>query len=997
MTKENANGPRKNRTTVPTGDDVPLEKGSHVYLIDGSGYIFRAFHALPPLTRPSDGLPVGAVHGFCQMLWKLMSDTKAGDQPTHIAVIFDAGKETFRNEIYPEYKANRPPPPEELVPQFPLIREAVTAFNVACIEQEGYEADDLIATYAKEILEAGGDVTIVSSDKDLMQLVQPGVSMFDSMKNRALGHDEVVEKFGVEPGRVVDVQALAGDSVDNVPGVPGIGIKTAAGLIQEYGDLDTLLERADEIKQPKRREKLIEFAEQARISRELVRLKDDVELKVRPRQMGVHEPDPDTLLGFLREMEFNTLTRRVAEALGAEPPPALEKSVGSSVAAKAKSGGKSMANANGATDCVGTPAAVVAFNAERAKSPPIDRAAYVTVTAPEALEEWIAEARAAGRFAFDTETTSLNTMQADLIGFSIATAPGRACYVPVGHVADGGGLDFGGGEGIEQIPLRKALDAIKPLLEDRAVLKIGQNLKYDILVLKRYGIALTPFDDTMLMSYALDGGRGSHGMDELAMRHLGHSCVPFKQVIAHAPGKKVADKTFAGVPIDKATEYAAEDADVTLRLWMMLKPRLVAEHMVTVYETLERPLVPVIVDMEHAGISVDRSILSRLSGTFAQRAAELEDQVTELAGEKFNLGSPRQLGELLFDKLKLPGGKKTKTGQWETRANLLDELAANPELPEDARTLVNTMLEWRQLTKLRSTYTDALPGHIVPNTGRIHTSYSLAATTTGRLASTEPNLQNIPVRTKEGREIRTAFVAEKGNTLISADYSQIELRVLAHIADIPQLRQAFADGLDIHALTASEMFGVPIKDMPGEVRRRAKAINFGIIYGISAFGLANQLGISREEAGAYIKTYFERFPGIRDYMDRTKAFAKDTGYVETIFGRKVHYPEINTKNPSARGFFERAAINAPIQGSAADIIRRAMVRMPVALDKAKLDSVRMLLQVHDELIFEVSNAEAKKALKVVADVMEKSPEPALQLSVPLKVDAAAADNWEAAH
>jgi DNA polymerase I len=995
MSKNSAESPRENKTSVPDAEAVPLVKGSHVYLVDGSGYIFRAFHALPPLTRPSDGLPVGAVHGFCQMLWKLMTETRNGDQPTHLAVIFDAGKDTFRNEIYGDYKANRPPPPEELVPQFPLIRDAVKAFNVACIEQEGYEADDLIATYTKEVLEAGGDVTIVSSDKDLMQLVQPGVVMFDSMKNRTLGREEVIEKFGVEPERVVDVQALAGDSVDNVPGVPGIGVKTAAQLIQEYGDLDSLLERAGEIKQPKRREKLIEFAGQARISRELVRLKDDVELSVRPERMGVHDPEPDILLAFLREMEFNTLTRKIAEALGAEPPPLLEKSVGSSV--KPESGTDANHDNGGPATGAGTPAAVVAHNAGLAKTPPIDRSVYVTVTSLEDLQTWIAEAREAGRFAFDTETTSLNASEAELVGFSIATRPGRACYVPVGHSASGDGLDFGDNDGIEQLALRDALDAIKPLLEDRAVLKIGQNLKYDILVLTRYGIGVAPFDDTMLISYALDGGKGGHGMDELAMRHLGHTCIPFKQVIALAPGKKVADKTFAGVPIDKATEYAAEDADITFRLWLMLKPRLVAERMTTVYETLERPLAQVIVDMEHAGISVDRNILSRLSGTFAQRAAQLEDEVYELAGEKFNLGSPKQLGELLFDRLKLPGGKKTKTGQWETRANLLDELAGNEELPDDARKLVNTMLEWRQLTKLRSTYTDALPGHIDKETGRIHTSYSLAATTTGRLASTEPNLQNIPVRTKEGREIRTAFVADKGNKLISADYSQIELRVLAHIADIPQLKQAFEDGHDIHAMTASEMFGVPIEGMPGEVRRRAKAINFGIIYGISAFGLANQLGISREEAGAYIKTYFERFPAIRDYMEATKKFARDKGYVETIFGRRVHYPEINTKNPSARGFYERAAINAPIQGSAADIIRRAMIRMPAALDNAKLESPRMLLQVHDELIFEVAEKEVDDTLKVVAKVMESSPGPALQLSVPLKVDAKAADNWEAAH
>ncbi len=984
--------------TVPDGEPVPVERGSHVYLVDGSGYIFRAFHALPPLTRPSDGLPVGAVHGFCAMLWKLIAEAKASERPTHIAVIFDHSEKTFRNDIYPQYKAHRPPAPEELIPQFPLIRDAVKAFNVACIEQSGYEADDLIATYARLALDKGGDVTIVSSDKDLMQLIEPGIQMLDTMKNKKIGRDEVLEKFGVAPDKVVDVQSLAGDSTDNVPGVPGIGVKTAAELIAAYGDLDTLLARASEIKQPKRREKLIEFADQARISRELVRLKQDVPLEVAIETIALHEPKADELLGFLRDMEFNTLTRRIGEALGADVPAPLASSVGASLkppVARAPRGGASgTADAAPPAAGPGTPSALVAFNAA-AVLQPIDRKAYETVTTLERLGQWVGEARAMGRLAFDTETTGLDAMRADLVGLSIALAPGKACYVPLGH-SKGDGLDFGGG-GLEQAPLRATLDLIKPLLEDTSVLKIGQNIKFDALMLRRYGIAIQPIDDTMLMSYALDGGRGGHGMDDLSERHLRHTCVSFDKVIEHAAGAKKSDKTFAGVPIDKATEYAAEDADVTLRLWMALKPRLASEHMTTVYETLERPLVPVISEMERAGIKVDRNVLSRLSSEFAQTVARLEGEINDLAGHKFNLASPKQVGELLFDRLKLPGGKKTKTGQWETRANLLDELAANEEIPDDARKLVNTMLEWRQLTKLRSTYTDALPAHIQPETGRIHTSFSLAATTTGRLASTDPNLQNIPIRTKEGRQIRTAFIAEKGHQLISADYSQIELRVLAHIADIPQLRKAFDDGLDIHAMTASEMFGVPIEGMPSEVRRRAKAINFGIIYGISAFGLANQLGISREEAGAYIKTYFERFPGIRDYMEATKAFAHDRGYVETVFGRRVHYPEINTKNPSMRGFLERAAINAPIQGSAADIIRRAMIRMPAALEKAGIERTRMLLQVHDELVFEVPDGEVEKALKVIAPVMEKAAEPAVALKVPLRVDVKAAANWEAAH
>jgi DNA polymerase-1 len=995
-----------NGNFVPDGDPIPIVKGSHVYLVDGSGYIFRAFHALPPLTRPSDGLPVGAVHGFCGMLWKLIRETKS-EAPTHIAVIFDAKEKTFRNDIYPEYKAHRPPAPEELVPQFPLIRDAVKAFNVACIEQDGYEADDLIATYAREVISKGGDVTIVSSDKDLMQLVHPGVALLDTMKNwRRIGRDEVIEKFGVPPEKVVDVQALAGDSVDNVPGVPGIGIKTAAELINQYGDLDALLERAGEIKQPKRREKLIEFADKARISRDLVRLKQDVPVEHSIERLGLQETDAQRLLAFLQEMEFNTLTRRIAEGLGASPPPALERSVGGSVkadngAARLPSGSTSAVGAEPAAG-VATPAAAVHALSRMARETAFDRAKYETVTTPERLGEWLDRCRSSGRFAFDTETTSLDAMRADIVGFSLAVAPGVACYVPIGHREAGGDLFGGGGLKPGQLPAMVTLEALKGVLEDASLLKIGQNLKYDALVLSRYGIGITPIDDTMLLSYALDGGRGGHGMDELAQRHLKHACISFDQVIAHAPGAKKADKSFADVPIDKATEYAAEDADVTLRLWLALKPRIVAERMTTVYETLERPLLPVIVDMEAAGIKVDRAILSKLSSQFAQGIARLEEEVQALAseatgGQRFNLGSPKQLGELLFDKRKLPGGKRTKTGQWETRANLLDELANNEELPEDARRLINTMLEWRQLSKLRSTYTDALPEHVQPQTGRIHTSYALAATTTGRLASTDPNLQNIPVRTKEGRLIRTAFIAEPGHKLVSADYSQIELRVLAHIADIPQLRKAFEDGLDIHAMTASEMFGVPVKDMPAETRRRAKAINFGIIYGISAFGLSNQLGISKEEAGAYIKMYFERFPGIRDYMERTKKFAHDHGYVETIFGRRIHYPEINTKNPSMRGFLERAAINAPIQGSAADIIRRAMVRMPKALEDAGLGSARMLLQVHDELVLEAKEAEIEATIRIARSVMEKAALPAVQMRVPVKVDAKAAANWDEAH
>jgi len=998
---------RAARCFVPEGQPVPVEKGSHIYLVDGSGYIFRAFHALPPLTRPSDGLPVGAVHGFCQMLWKLLGDSKLSERPTHLAVIFDYAAETFRNAIFDGYKANRPPPPDELIPQFPLIRDAVQAFNVACIEQDGFEADDLIATYAIEADAAGADVTIVSSDKDLMQLIRPGVAMLDPMKNVIMGSDDVVAKFGVPPDKVVDVQALAGDSVDNVPGVPGIGVKTAADLIKEYGDLDSLLDQAAKIKQPKRRERLIEFAEQARLSRALVTLKGDVDADVALDATGVQEVEPATLLAFLREMEFNTLTKRTAEAMDVEAPPPLERSVGKSIAGGAgaaggradRSGREAGPGLTGAADDAGpgTPAAGAKAIADQVRAVPVDRTAYETVTTLEQLDRWIAHAHDARRVAFDTETSSLNAMQAELVGVSLAVTPGQACYIPLGHKDGDGAFDFGDSDGLDQIGLRDALDRLKPLLEDPAVLKIGQNLKYDSLVLKHYGIGLSPVDDTLLLSYTLDGGKRGHGMDDLSTTHLAHTPIPFKDVIAHVPGKKIADKSFAQVPIDKATAYAAEDADITLRLWLILKSRLVAERLVGVYETLERPMVAIIADMECAGIKVDTTVLARLSSTFSQRAGALEDEIYEVVGRKFNLGSPKQLGELLFDELKLPGGKRTKSGQWETRANLLDDLAGNEELSQEARRLVNTMLEWRQLSKLRSTYTDALPAHVNPRTGRIHTSYTLAATTTGRLASTDPNLQNIPVRTKEGREIRTAFVADAGHKLVSADYSQIELRVLAHIAEIPQLKTAFDDGLDIHAMTASEMFDVPLDAMTPEVRRRAKAINFGIIYGISAFGLANQLAIPRQEAGEYIKTYFKRFPGIRDYMETTKQFCRDNGYVETIFGRRVHYPEINTKNPSARGFYERAAINAPIQGSAADIIRRAMIRMPKALSDAGLADVRMLLQVHDELIFEVPDDQIDLTIDVVRTTMVNAPDPVLDLAVPLQVDANAADNWDEAH
>ena len=968
-------------------DSRPVTKGDHVYLVDGSGYIFRAYHALPPLTRKSDGLPVGAVSGFCNMLHKLLDDMRDGAErngngqseipaPTHLAVIFDPKGGSFRNEIFDAYKANRDAPPEDLVPQFSIIRDAVRAFNVPAVEIPGYEADDLIATYARLTVERGADVTIISSDKDLMQLVGPNVRMFDSMKNRVINSEEVFEKFGVSPDKVIDVQSLAGDSTDNIPGVPGIGVKTAALLINEYGDLDTLLERAEEIKQNKRRENLIEFAEQARISRELVTLKQDVEVETSVDDFLIKPANATDLIGFLKSMEFSTLTRRVAAELSVD-----ENSIAVSEehAAEEKLEAKPLAS-----EATGEPGAV-----PLGLDVPINVSSYDRVTTHEDLDRWIAAAYAKGSFSVDTETTGLDSMEAELVGISMAIEPGKACYIPFlhGKAQHAGALDLGDAEAPEQLDRTEALSSLKSLFEDSSVLKIGQNLKYDIVVLRRYGVTLTPIDDTMLLSYALDAGLHGHGMDELSQLYLNHKPIPFKEIAGS--GKKAL--TFDQIPLDKATEYAAEDADVTLRLHGYLKPRLVADRMTTVYETLERPLVHVLCAMESQGTRVDRQILSRLSGDFAQRMAALEEEIHELAGEKFNIGSPKQLGEILFDKMSLPGAKKTKTGAYQTGAEILDDLAAQ------GHDLPARVLDWRQLSKLRSTYTEALQEFINPETGRVHTSYSMAGTSTGRLASNDPNLQNIPVRTEDGRKIRTAFVPEPGNKLISADYSQIELRLLAHIADIDALKQAFADGLDIHAMTASQMFDTPIEGMDPSVRRRAKAINFGIIYGISAFGLARQLGIPQGEASDYIKHYFERFPGIRAYMEDTKEFCRQNGYVETIFGRRIHLPGINQKNGAMRAFTERAAINAPIQGSAADVIRRAMIKMPEALKDAGLKDTRMLLQVHDELIFELPEKDVDKTIATVSATMEAACSPALELSVPLTVDARAGDSWNEAH
>ena len=1008
----------------------PVQAGDHVFLVDGSSFIYRAYFQSMNQdskynSRISDGMPTGAVRLFVSKLLQFVRDGAAGFMPTHLAIVLDKSEGSFRKELYEDYKGHRPDAPDDLKVQMPIMREAIRAFGLEPIEQERYEADDLIATYAMQASARGADVLIVSSDKDLMQLVGPHVCFYDFESGskgkpgyrpeRNLDEAAVTERWeGIPPSKIGDVLALMGDTSDNVPGVPGIGLKTAAQLIKEYGDLETLLERAPEIKQPKRRETLINNAESARLSKKLVTLDCEAPLPVALDELRLPEPDPRTLVGFLKAMEFNTLTRRVAELYDAdptaiEPDPRLMPG-GESIRWE-RLGGPAPAEeevpfegggvATGEVDPfagldlpepakrrtvegLGTPSQLAAKRATEASSQSIDVQAYETVTSLGRLKEWVAEAREKGFVAVDTETSALDANLADLVGFSLALEPGRACYVPLQHRGDSD--LFGGGLVPGQIPVTDALDAIRPMLEDPSVLKIGQNLKYDWIVFKRHNIDVRPIDDTMLISYVLDAGKGSHGMDELSRRHLGHAPISFTDVAGTGRNKVSFDK----VEIAKATAYAAEDADVTLRLWQLLKPRLAAEHRATVYETLERPMVDVVARMEMRGIAVDRQILSRLSGDFAQTLARLEDEIHEMAGEKFALGSPKQIGDILFGKMGLPGAKKTPSGQWATPATLLDELAqAGHELPAK-------ILEWRQLAKLKSTYTDTLQEHMHPETKRVHTSFSLAATTTGRLSSSDPNLQNIPIRTEAGRKIRRAFIAPPGHKIISADYSQIELRLLAHIADIPQLQEAFAQGIDIHAATASAMFGVPLDRMNPDLRRQAKTINFGIIYGISAFGLAVRLGIPNNEAASFIKQYFERFPGIRTYIDDTKKFCREKGYVTTLFGRVCHYPQIKSGNPSERAGVERQAINAPIQGTAADIIRRAMVRMEDAL-KAERLSARMLLQVHDELVFEAPDDEIDATLPVISRVMTEAPFPAVSLKVPLAVEARAAENWDEAH
>jgi DNA polymerase-1 len=968
------------KTDRADGDNKPIR---NLYLVDGSGYLFRAYHALPPMNRP-DGTPINAVYGFCRML---VADLLDKPEVDHVAMILDAGSVTFRNKIYDKYKANRPELPEDLTPQFPLIREAARAFNVTVCELDGYEADDLIATYARLAVEAGATCTIVSSDKDLMQLIRPGVEMMDPIKKTKIGLEAVMEKFGVTPDKVVEVQALAGDSTDNVPGVPGIGVKTAAQLINEYGDLETLLARAGEIKQPKRREALLQNAELARISKKLVQLRDDVPTPAEPESFDKRKPDPNVLLPWLELQGFKSLLQRFTGELGEATEPVAPAAT-PALPKKAEP-----------VDTKPAPSAAPRSNQ------PFTAADYELIQDEKALDEWVVEATKAGVVAFDCETDALDSNNAGLVGVSLALLEGpwgnvnstrrRAAYLPIGHRAPGGeaqgALDLGGsgdnkdGDGKllpGQLPLKAAIAKLKPLLEDPAVLKVGQNIKYDMCVFRRHGVEIGPVDDTMLLSFVLDAGKHNHGMDDLAKQYLGQETIKFSDV-AGSGAKRVS---FDKVPIDKARDYAAEDADVTLQLWARFKPRLATERMVGLYETIERPLIPVLLGMETAGIKIDAPRLRTLSAEFEKRMLELEQEIHKIAGRPFNVGSPKQLGEILFDEQNLPGGKRNKNGSWATDVSILEDLAAQ------GHALPVKIMEHRQISKLKGTYTDALVRELDAKTGRVHTSYQMTGAATGRLASTDPNLQNIPVRTEEGRKIRQAFIAEQGHKLLSADYSQIELRLLAHVADIASLKEAFARGDDIHAITASEMFGVPVKGMDPLVRRRAKAINFGIIYGISAFGLANQLGIGQAEAREYIAKYFLRYPGIRDYMETTKEYARKNGYVKTPFGRKIHLRYINDKAQGMRAFAERAAINAPLQGGAADIIKRAMIRLPAALKAARLKG-RMLLQVHDELLFEVPDKEIDKTKDVARKVMEG----AATLSVPLVVDTGVGDNWAAAH
>jgi DNA polymerase I len=957
-------------------------------LVDGSGYIFRAFHALPPMTR-RDGTPVNAVYGFTAMLMKLVDDL----QPDHVAVVFDVARKTFRSDIYPEYKANRSEPPEDLLPQFALVRAATKALSLPLLEAPGFEADDLIATYARLGEDAGLATLIVSSDKDLMQLVRGDITMLDPMKQRRIGADEVFERFGVAPEKVIDVQALAGDSTDNVPGVPGIGIKIAAELIQAFGDLDNLLANAETVRQPKRRENLINFAEQARISRQLVMLRDDAPMPLELSALSTPQRDMDLLAAFLKEQEFSRLLVRIGANGG--------NANGNESGAKLGGAVRSMASGSSPSDKIDPAPSIdhaVAPDAVARAPQPVD-VDYQLITDVESLAAFLAVASAQGFLAVDTETSGLNAAVADLVGVSMALAPGKACYVPLRHGAvttetgdAQGGLDFSAEAPVsyKQIGFDTAMSMLRPIFEDPAILKIGHNLKYDSHILlwpRNSGIKLSPVDDTMCLSYVLDGGRvGGHSMDHLAKHWLDYDTIKFSDVC----GKGVKQVAFGTLAPEAALDYAAEDADITLRLWQLFKPRLGTEQVASVYERLERPLIPILAEMEASGITVDRNILARMSNDFAKRMAVFQSEIHELAGQEFNIASPKQLGEILFVKMELEGGKKAKTGAFSTSADVLEDLAASGVV------IAAKVLEWRHLAKLKSTYADALVESILGTTGRVHTSFSMVGASTGRLSSSDPNVQNIPIRTAEGRQIRTAFVAAAGHKLISADYSQIELRLVAHVAQEATMIEAFRAGIDIHARTASEVFGVPLDQMDSETRRRAKAINFGIIYGISAFGLARQLGISRGEASDYIAAYFKNFPGIKDYMEQIKVSARESGFVETLFGRRIHISGFLGGNQAMRGFAERQAINAPIQGSAADIIKRAMIRIPAALKAAGL-SATMLLQVHDELIFEAPEAEAKATKALITSVMENAADPVLTLAVPIVAEAGIADSWADAH
>ena len=915
----------------------------HLYLVDGSSYIFRAFHMLPPLTN-KHGLNVGAVYGYATMLWKLAGDLEKEDGPTHLAVILDASESTFRNQMYDQYKANRPPAPPELVPQFPLIRDATRAFSIPCIEEDGLEADDIIACYVGAARERGWQVTIVSSDKDLMQLIEPGIDMLDTMRDRRIGTEQVVEKFGVGPDKLGDVLALMGDSVDNIPGVPGIGPKTASKLINEFGDLESVLAAAPAMKPSKMRDNLIEHEDKARLSRELVRLICDAPLPEPLDGLALKGIPEEPLREFLEHHGFRTLLTRLGAQGQSAPAPSA-----------------------------------VPTQREVRPEPKIDRSAYVTVTSEEALDSWIAEATGNGLVAVDTETDGYDCVTAKLVGISLATECGKACYIPLEH----GGHDLLS-ERPEQIPATTALAKLKPLLEDPAVLKVGHNFKFDWIVFDRRGIKVAPVDDSLVMSFDLDaGGLNSHSMDDLAKKHLDHECIAFKDVC----GSGQKQIKFNQVPLDRATEYAAEDADVTLRLWTRFKTRLPHERVARIYEMVDRPLVPVVARMEREGVKVDREELGRLSQEFQAQIVALEERICGEAGCQFTIGSPQQLGEVLFGKMGLKGGRKGKSGTWSTDVNELERLS------RDGVPIASLVLEWRQLSKLKSTYTDALQQQINKETGRVHTSYSLSGAQTGRLSSTDPNLQNIPIRTEIGRRIRDAFVAEPGHVMLAADYSQIELRLAAHMADVPQLKAAFAEGADIHSLTAQELFGKVDRD----TRASAKTINFAILYGISRWGLAGRLAITADEAQAMIDRYFERFPGIRNYIHTTLEGVRETGFTTTLFGRKTHFPMIKSRVQHERQGAERAAVNAPIQGTSADIIKRAMVRMCPALEREGLGSVRMLMQVHDELVFEVPEGDVERASAVIRRVMERAAEPAVTLSVPLGVDIGTGPNWGAAH